>query len=235
MVACKRLHRTRRRLQHILANSLSRLGYKMRPNEQRVAAMREAHSCIQKWETETTGVGRLNVRQAMWMWISFVHNKLEYCQAVWEPLGASELRHLERVQTRALRAILETGSWTEADVCPRAIRSLFGLVSLESRLEVARARLALSLLRSKDRSMDLAEVRRARVRDPTQVAGARAHEIERLFDYAEEGRKRAAMAAEERHGRKRRRTAREDDEEGRVADALWSSTTAEEPEGRPAA
>ena len=92
----------------------------MRPNEQRVAAMREAHSCIQKWETETTGVGRLNVRQAMWMWISFVRNKLEYCQAVWEPLGASELRHLERVQTRALRAILETGSWTEADVCPRA-------------------------------------------------------------------------------------------------------------------
>ena len=49
-------------------------------------------------------------------------------------------------------------------MCPRAIRSLFGLESLESRLEVARARLALSLLRSKDRSVDLAEVRRARVR-----------------------------------------------------------------------
>ena len=55
------------------------------------------------------------------MWISFVRNKLEYCQAVWEPLGARELRDLERVQTRALRAILETGSWTEADVCPRAL------------------------------------------------------------------------------------------------------------------
>ena len=63
----------------------------------------------------------MNVRQATWMWISFVRNKLEYCQAVWEPLGARELRDLERVQTRALRAILETGSWTEADVCPRAL------------------------------------------------------------------------------------------------------------------
>ena len=41
------------------------------------------------------------------------------------------------------------------------------------------------------------------------------------------GRKRAATAAEERNGRKRRRAIREDDEEGRVADALWSSTTGE--------